>query len=127
MMKPTDREIAAIFLRLGATAFGGPAAHIAMMRREFVERRGWISPSAFADMLAIVNLIPGPNSTELAIHIGAELGGRRGLWIAGTCFIFPAFTLVILLAALYDAYGSLPDATIRRIMSVSVRIPMMSF
>jgi len=80
-----------------------------MMRREFVERRGWISPERFTDMLGIVNLIPGPNSTELAIHVGAELGGRPGLWVAGATFILPAFSIVLLLAWLYVEYGTLPD------------------
>lgn len=102
-------RLAAIFLRLGFTAFGGPAAHIGMMQREFVERRGWITKERFLDMLGVVNLIPGPNSTELAISIGAELGGRRGLLIAGACFIAPAFAIVLLLAWLYMAYGTLPD------------------
>ena len=73
------REIAALFLRLGATAFGGPAAHIAMMHDEVVVRRTWISDEEFADLLGATNLIPGPNSTELAIHLGYRRGGWRGL------------------------------------------------
>lgn len=109
MPPPSLLPLARIFLRLGFTAFGGPAAHIAMMQREFVEQRGWVSREEFTDMLGIVNLIPGPNSTELAIHIGAKLGGVRGLWIAGICFILPAAVIVMLLAALYVAFGTRPD------------------
>lgn len=102
-------DIARLFLRLGLTAFGGPAAHIAMMRRELVDRRGWITRERFLEMLGLVNLIPGPNSTELAIHIGAELGGTPGLVVAGICFITPAFAIVLTLAWLYVTYGSRPD------------------
>lgn len=103
------RDIARVFLRLGCTSFGGPAAHIALMQRELVERRGWIAPERFVEMLGLVNLIPGPNSTELAIHIGSDLGGRPGLLVAGACFIMPAFLIVLGLAALYVAYGTRPD------------------
>jgi chromate transporter len=108
---PTLGDLARLFLRLGFTAFGGPAAHIAMMEREFVERRGWITRERFLDLVGVVNLMPGPNSTELAISIGAELHGRRGLLVAGACFITPAFAIVLLLAWLYGRYGTLPDAT----------------
>jgi chromate transporter len=107
--RPTLGELAKLFLRLGFTAFGGPAAHIALMQREFVDRTGWIDRPRFLDMLGAVNLMPGPNSTELAISIGAELHGRRGLVVAGACFITPAFTIVVLLAWLYRRYGALPD------------------
>jgi chromate transporter len=102
-------DIARLFLRLGFTAFGGPAAHVAMMQREVVERRGWITRERFVEMLGLVNLIPGPNSTELAIELGAELGGRAGLLVAGACFIGPAFLIVLGIAALYAAYGARPD------------------
>ena len=84
------REIAVSFLRLGITAFGGPAAHIAMMEEEFVRRRGWLSHEEFLDMLGATNLIPGPNSTEMAIHIGHKRGGWKGLVVGGVCFIVPA-------------------------------------
>ncbi len=104
-------DLARIFLRLGVSAFGGPAAHISMMEREFVEERTWISEQRFLDLIAAVNLIPGPNSTELAIHIGLELAGWRGLLIAGACFIGPAFAIVLLCSWLYVEYGALPDAT----------------
>ncbi|HNB59435.1 MAG TPA: chromate transporter, partial [Phycisphaerales bacterium] len=77
------RELAALFLRLGATAFGGPAAHIAMMEDEVVTRRKWLTPEEFTDTLGIVNIIPGPNSTELAIHIGYARAGWGGLLVAG--------------------------------------------
>jgi chromate transporter len=108
-MPPTLRDLALIFLRLGFTAFGGPAAHIAMMQREFVERRAWITRERYLDMLGAVNLIPGPNSTELAIGIGMELAGRPGLLVAGVCFIGPAFLIVLLLASLYVRFGTTPD------------------
>lgn len=87
-----------LFLRLGITAFGGPAAHIAMMRDEVVDRRRWMTDSEFLDLLAATNLIPGPNSTEMAIHVGYRRGGLRGLFTAGICFIVPACLLVMLIA-----------------------------
>ncbi len=102
------RELAIIFLRLGATSFGGPLAHIALMRQEFVERRGWLSEREFLDLNSAVNLIPGPNSTELAMHIGWKRAGFAGLLVAGACFILPAMVMVLALAALYARYGSLP-------------------
>jgi chromate transporter len=103
------REIAAVFFKLGAIAFGGPAAHIAMMEDEVVKRRHWLSRETLLDLLGITNLIPGPNSTELAIHLGYERGGWRGLLIAGSCFILPAMTLVLLLAAIYVRYQTVPQ------------------
>ncbi len=102
--------LALIFLRLGATSFGGPLAHIALMRGEFVERRGWLSDAEFLDLNGAVNLIPGPNSTELAMHIGHKRGGFVGALVAGFCFILPAMLMVIVLAALYAKYGTLPAA-----------------
>ncbi len=84
------RELAALFLRLGATAFGGPAAHIAMMRDEVVRRREWLTREQFLDLLGATNLIPGPNSTEMAIHIGWERRRWAGLVVAGLAFILPA-------------------------------------
>src|SRR5689334_10468407 len=104
-------EVAGLFLRLGFTAFGGPAAHIAMMRQEIVERRKWISDQRFVDLMGVVNLIPGPNSTELAIYLGYLRAGWPGLLIAGVCFIGPAMLIVLALAWLYARYGSLPQAT----------------
>jgi chromate transporter len=102
-------ELAAIFLRLGLTAFGGPAAHLAMMRQEFVERRKWVTDEEFVDLMAAANLVPGPNSTEVAIHIGLRRAGWPGLVVAGACFILPAAILVSLIAAAYVRYGTLPD------------------
>ena len=102
------RQIAGLFLRLGVSAFGGPAAHIALMQREVVERRGWLSREQFLDYLGATNLIPGPNSTELAIHIGHARGGARGLVVAGACFILPAALMVTGLAWAYARFGSLP-------------------
>ena len=81
------RELAALFLRLGATAFGGPAAHIALMEREVVGRRRWLSHQAFLDLLGATNLIPGPNSTEMAMHIGYQRAGLPGVLVAGSAFI----------------------------------------
>jgi chromate transporter len=102
-------ELASVFLRLGTIAFGGPAAHIAMMDNEVVNRRQWMSREKLLDLLGITNLIPGPNSTELAIHIGYERGGWRGLLVAGSCFILPAMLLVWTLAAIYARYQTVPQ------------------
>lgn len=103
------RAIALLFLKLGIIGFGGPAAHIAMMREEVVRKRAWLTELEFLDLVGATNLIPGPNSTELAIHIGHEKGGLRGLLLAGACFIFPAVLLTLGLAVLYQQYGSLPQ------------------
>ncbi|BCL36742.1 chromate transporter [Nostoc sp. MS1] len=102
-------ELASVFLRLGVIAFGGPAAHIAMMDNEVVNRRQWMSREKLLDLLGITNLIPGPNSTELAIHIGYERGGWRGLLVAGSCFILPAMLIVWALAAIYARYQTVPQ------------------
>jgi chromate transporter len=104
------REVALLFLRLGATAFGGPAAHIAMMREELVRRRGWVSEERFVDLLGVANLVPGPTSTELAIYLGYVRAGWAGLVVAGVCFIAPAMVIVVALAWGYHTYGSLPQA-----------------
>jgi chromate transporter len=101
-------ELAALFLRLGVTAFGGPAAHIAMMEDEVVARRQWLTRDEFLDLLGATNLIPGPNSTEMAIHIGHRRAGWTGLIVAGACFIVPAAVIVAVLAWLYVRVGSLP-------------------
>jgi chromate transporter len=105
------RSLALLFLRLGFTAFGGPAAHIGMMHTEVVVQRKWMSEQEFLDLLGATNLIPGPNSTELAIHIGHRQAGWRGLLLAGVCFILPAMLLVLGLAWLYVEYGATPQAT----------------
>src|SRR6187402_3988102 len=89
------RELALLFLRLGVTAFGGPAAHIAMMEDEVVRRRGWMTREEFLDLYGATNLIPGPNSTEMAIHIGHRRAGGAGLLVAGTCFIVPAALITL--------------------------------
>jgi len=99
-----------VFLKLGTIAFGGPAAHIAMMEEEIVVRRKWLSRQEFLDYLGATNLIPGPNSTELAIHIGHVCGGPIGLLIAGACFILPAALIVMAIAYLYVRFGQLPIA-----------------
>ena len=106
----TAREVAALFLRMGITAFGGPAAHIAMFRDEIVTRRKWVSDSEFLDLLAATNLIPGPNSTEMAIHLSYVRAGWRGLIAGGVAFILPAFLLVLAIASLYVRYGTTPAA-----------------
>jgi chromate transporter len=101
-------ELAAVFLKVGTISFGGPAAHIALMRLEVVERRRWLTDQAFLDLVGATNLIPGPNSTEMAIHIGFVRGGWPGLVTAGACFIGPAALIVWTVAALYVRAGSLP-------------------
>ncbi|HET7088055.1 MAG TPA: chromate transporter [Anaerolineae bacterium] len=103
-------ELARLFLRLGVTAFGGPAAHISMMRDEVVARRRWLSDQHFLDLLGATNLIPGPNSTEMAIHIGYVRAGWRGLLVAGACFILPAMLIVTGLAWAYTQFGTTPSA-----------------
>lgn len=102
-------EIAKLFLKLGVIGFGGPAAHIAMMKNEVVEKRKWITEEYFLDLIGATNLIPGPNSTEIAIHIGHEKGGWKGLIIAGLCFILPAVFITGIFAWLYKEYGQLPE------------------
>jgi chromate transporter len=106
----TLRELALLYLRLGTTAFGGPAAHIALMEDEVVRRRQWLTQEEFLDLLGVVNLIPGPNSTEMAIQIGYRLAGWRGLLTGGVCFILPAGLLTLALAWIYMRYGMLPEA-----------------
>ncbi len=103
-------ELAGLFLKLGFTAFGGPAAHIAMMHDEVVERRKWLQDDEFLDLIGATNLIPGPNSTEMAIHLGLMRAGWQGLILAGVCFILPAMLLVMVLAWVYTRYGATPQA-----------------
>jgi len=104
---PSVHELALLFLRLGATAFGGPAAHIALMEEEVVQRRRWLTRAKFLDLLGASNMIPGPTSTEMSIHIGL-LAGWRGLVTAGVCFILPAMIMVMVLAWAYVQFGKLP-------------------
>jgi len=101
-------ELVRLFLRLGFTAFGGPAAHIAMMHDEVVRRRRWLPEKEFVDLVGAANLVPGPNSTELAIHLGHRRAGVRGLLVAGLCFIGPAALMVGVLAWAYLRYGQTP-------------------
>ena len=103
-------EVAGVFLRLGATAFGGPLAHLTLMREELVRRRGWVDEATFIDFLSMANLLPGPTSTEVAMQLGRARAGRTGLFVAGACFILPAALLVAGLAALYQRFGLRPDA-----------------
>jgi chromate transporter len=103
-------RLARLFLKLGTITFGGPAAHIAMMRNEVVERRRWMEEQEFLDLVGASNLIPGPNSTELAIHLGRVRAGWRGLLVAGACFILPATLIVLAFAWAYARYGSTPQA-----------------
>jgi chromate transporter len=109
-MRTSLSELAGIFLKLGTIAFGGPAAHVAMMEEEVVRRRRWLTHEQFLDLLGATNLIPGPNSTEMAIHVGLLRAGWKGLVVAGSCFILPAMLIVWALAALYVRYGSMPEA-----------------
>lgn len=106
------KELARLFLRLGLTAFGGPAAHIALMQKEVVDRRRWMDHQHFLDLLGATNLIPGPNSTEMAIHIGRERGGLKGLLVAGACFILPAVAITGVIAWLYQRYGQVPQVSV---------------
>ncbi len=103
-------EIAKLFLKLGTIGFGGPAAHIAMMQDEVVRKRRWMDDQHFLDLISATNLIPGPNSTEMAIHIGKERGGWKGLVVAGLCFILPAVLITGAFAWFYKTYGQLPEA-----------------
>jgi chromate transporter len=103
-------EVAGLFLKLGFTAFGGPAAHIAMMHDETVNKRKWLTDQEFLDLIGATNLIPGPNSTEMAIHIGFLRAGWLGLIIGGACFILPAMLIVMALAWVYIRYGSATQA-----------------
>jgi chromate transporter len=103
------REVAAVFLKLGVIGFGGPAAHVALMRRELVERRRWLDEDRFLELFGAANLIPGPSSTELGMMLGYERAGWPGLLVAGTCFIVPAMLLVLAIAWAYVRYGSLPQ------------------
>jgi chromate transporter len=105
----TLAEVAKQFLRLGFIAYGGPAAHVAMMEEEFVRRRGWLTRERFLDLVGAVNLLPGPSSTELAIYLGEIRAGLPGLIVAGACFILPAAFLVVALAWAYLNFGALPQ------------------
>ncbi len=105
-------ELASVSFRLGVLGFGGPAAHIAMLEDEVVKRREWITPERFLDMMGATNLIPGPNSTEMVLHVGFLRAGWLGLLVAGTCFILPAVAIVTVLAWLYVGYGRLPDVAL---------------
>jgi chromate transporter len=106
---PSLAEIAFVFLKIGTIAFGGPAAHLAMMEEEFLRRRKWLSEQEFLDRLAAANLIPGPSSTELGIFVGHLKRGWRGLIVAGCCFIIPAALLVSMIAWAYVRFGALPQ------------------
>lgn len=108
-MNKTLLELALLFLKLGTTAFGGPAAHIALMEQEVVRRRGWLTHEHFLDLIGATNLIPGPNSTEMTMHVGYERAGWRGLFVAGICFILPAALITLGFAILYKKYGTLPE------------------
>src|SRR6266516_2527351 len=104
------KEVGLFMLRMGLTAFGGPAAHIAMLEKEAVRQRLWLSQEAFLDLLGATNLIPGPNSTQMMMHVGMDRAGVAGLWLAGIGFILPAALITLAFAAAYVAYGSLPQA-----------------
>ena len=110
--RPTGRlaEVAMVFLRLGATAFGGPLVHLTLMREQLVRRRAWVEEATFVDFLSLANLLPGPTSTETAMLLGRARAGAAGLLVAGVCFILPSALLVAALAALYLRFGLRPDA-----------------
>jgi len=103
------KEIALLFFKLGSIAFGGPAAHIAMMEDEVVHKRKWMTQEHFLDLMGATNLIPGPNSTEMTMHCGHERAGWKGLFVAGFCFIFTAVVITGVFAWLYQQYGQLPE------------------
>ena len=103
------KEVAQVFFKLGCFAFGGPAAHIAMMEDEIIEKRKWMTRDYFLDLIGTTNLIPGPNSTEMTMHCGYERAGKAGLFVAGIAFIFPATLITAVLAYLYVEYGELPQ------------------
>ncbi len=102
------KELALLFFKLGSIAFGGPAAHIAMMEDEVVKKRKWMTQQHFLDLVGATNLIPGPNSTEMTMHCGHERAGWRGLVVAGASFVFPAVVITMVFAWLYQQYGQLP-------------------
>ena len=108
-MNTNLKELARLFLKLGIIGFGGPAVHIAMMKDEVVTRKEWMTEQYFLDLVGATNLIPGPNSTEMAIHIGQERAGWKGLIVAGLCFIFPAVLITGFFARMYKKYGQLPE------------------
>ncbi|WP_370000834.1 chromate efflux transporter [Winogradskyella sp.] len=112
MVNSKLKEVALVFFKLGCFAFGGPAAHIAMMEDEIVEKRKWMTRDYFLDLIGATNLIPGPNSTEMTMHCGYERAGRAGLFVAGMAFIFPAVVITAFLAYLYVEYGQLPQVEI---------------
>lgn len=103
------KEVAGLFLKLGIIGFGGPAAHISMMQEEVVRKRKWFTEQHFLDLVGATNLIPGPNSTEMAIHIGREKAGWKGLIVAGMCFILPAVCITGIFAWIYKEFGQLPQ------------------
>lgn len=103
------KEVAKLFFKLGSIAFGGPAAHIAMMEDEVVTKRRWMTHQHFLDLVGATNLIPGPNSTEMTMHCGHERAGWKGLIVAGICFVFPAVTITMIFSWLYQQYGQLPS------------------
>ena len=108
-MHKNIKEVAVVFFKLGCFAFGGPAAHIAMMENEIIEKRKWMTRDYFLDLIGTTNLIPGPNSTEMTMHCGYERAGKLGLFVAGIAFIFPATIITGILAYLYVEYGQLPE------------------
>src|SRR5471032_3356172 len=117
-------EVFLYFLKLGATAFGGPAVHIAMMEAELVTRRQWVTRERFADLFGAASLMPGPTSTELALLLGRERAGLFGLLVAGCAFIFPAFALVSIIAAIYVSRDATPaaEAILRGIQPATIMI-----
>src|SRR5215469_9728460 len=105
------RELALLFLKLGAISFGGPAAHIALIEDEIVRKRNWVTRQQFLDMLGAANLIPGPTSTEMAINVGFIRAGWTGLCVAGASFVLPAALITGAFAWTYVRFGSLPQTT----------------
>ena len=110
-------ELAQLFLKLGVIGFGGPAAHIATMEEEAVNRRGWLTHDEFLDLIGATQLIPGPNSTEMAMHVGYQRAGYAGLIVAGACFILPAVTITVVFAYVYVQLQRLPTEQLEPVMN----------
>lgn len=108
--RATLRDLFRFFFTLGVTAFGGPVTHLAIMQREAVEKRGWMSKNEFLDVIGLLNLIPGPNSTQMTMYFGFRHGGIPGILVAGLSFIVPAAAITLVLAWVYVTYGALPEA-----------------
>ena len=103
------KEVAQVMFKLGVIGFGGPAVHISMLEEEVVEKRKWVTRQHFLDLIGATNLIPGPNSTQMTMHLGKERAGNLGLFVGGISFIFPAVVITGIIAYFYQQYSHLPE------------------